>query len=338
MPSGPSCGPANVWCSGRGPRSRLRCSRPRSPPVPSPRDTWTPSGRRCAGSGQINRSSSSRMRTGWWRQPRRRRSRTSRGPCVARSPAWLRTPRSTGWPVNDGRLESGPGWTRPMACGACTAGSTRTPGGGCTTASMVRWPRCSPRPRPTPARTIPARSRITSEPWPWRRSSSAPCPAAPAGPRRWWSSTSRRRPGRRSTGGFRSNFRGVCWRICSGRPTPASSWSATVSCCTRPANSTSDGRPVWPARPSGGRCGRCTPRAPSRAAGSGSGTHSRTTSPGGSREGRLTSRTCSRCVTGTTTACTTKGWRLRLGAGRDLVVVLPDGQVMTTGPPQRQAA
>ncbi len=33
-----------------------------------------------------------------------------------------------------------------------------------------------------------------------------------------------------------------------------------------------------------------------------------------------------------------KGWRLRLGAGRDLVVVLPDGQVMTTGPPQRQAA
>ena len=147
------------------------------------RGTWTPSGRRCAGSGQINRSSSSRTRTGWWRQPRGRRSRTSRGPCVATSPAWLRTPRSTGWPVNDGRLASGPGWTRPMACGACTAGSTRTPGGGCTTASTPRSPRCSPRRRPTPARTIPARSRTTSEPWPWRRSSSGPCPAAPAGPR-----------------------------------------------------------------------------------------------------------------------------------------------------------
>jgi hypothetical protein len=33
-----------------------------------------------------------------------------------------------------------------------------------------------------------------------------------------------------------------------------------------------------------------------------------------------------------------KGWRLRLGPNRELDVILPDGQVMTTGPPRRQAA
>jgi hypothetical protein len=33
-----------------------------------------------------------------------------------------------------------------------------------------------------------------------------------------------------------------------------------------------------------------------------------------------------------------KGWRLRLGPNRELDVILPDGQVMSTGPPTRQAA
>jgi hypothetical protein len=33
-----------------------------------------------------------------------------------------------------------------------------------------------------------------------------------------------------------------------------------------------------------------------------------------------------------------QGWRLRLGPNRELDVILPDGQVMTTGPPHRQAA
>jgi hypothetical protein len=33
-----------------------------------------------------------------------------------------------------------------------------------------------------------------------------------------------------------------------------------------------------------------------------------------------------------------KGWRLRLGLNRELDVILPDGQVMTTGPPNRRAA
>jgi hypothetical protein len=33
-----------------------------------------------------------------------------------------------------------------------------------------------------------------------------------------------------------------------------------------------------------------------------------------------------------------KGWRLRLGPNRELDVILPDGQVMTTGPPHRHAA
>jgi hypothetical protein len=33
-----------------------------------------------------------------------------------------------------------------------------------------------------------------------------------------------------------------------------------------------------------------------------------------------------------------RGWRLRLGPNRELDVILPDGQVMSTGPPRRQAA
>jgi predicted restriction endonuclease len=33
-----------------------------------------------------------------------------------------------------------------------------------------------------------------------------------------------------------------------------------------------------------------------------------------------------------------KGWRLRLGPNRELDVILPDGQVMSTGPPRQQAA
>jgi hypothetical protein len=33
-----------------------------------------------------------------------------------------------------------------------------------------------------------------------------------------------------------------------------------------------------------------------------------------------------------------KSWRLRIGPNRELDVILPDGQVMTTGPPRRQAA
>jgi hypothetical protein len=33
-----------------------------------------------------------------------------------------------------------------------------------------------------------------------------------------------------------------------------------------------------------------------------------------------------------------KGWSLRLRADRNLTITLPDGQVMSTGPPRRQAA
>jgi hypothetical protein len=32
------------------------------------------------------------------------------------------------------------------------------------------------------------------------------------------------------------------------------------------------------------------------------------------------------------------GWTIHLGANRELTLTLPDGQIMTTGPPKRSAA
>ena len=98
---GRTCGPA---VEDRGAGTGVRDSTRRW--CRSQRATWTRSGKRCAGSGQIPyRSSSLRTRAALVATAAKATVEDFNADLASLMlPAWLRTPRSTVWPVNDGRL------------------------------------------------------------------------------------------------------------------------------------------------------------------------------------------------------------------------------------------